>query len=245
LLIVVALVSAFIAMRLAIHGREAVVPPVTGLAVADAAGSVSRQGLQLSIENRFYSSEVPAGHVIAQDPPAGFRVRRDWPVRITESLGSQRVAVPNLVGQSERAAMITIRQLGLEPGTIVHMVAPGDADVVLAQTPAPDAGEMASPHISLLVSDPESQDPPAFAMPSLAGLTYAAAELRVQGAGLRLVPEQDAPPESDAGNQKTAPQIDPSPGVSSVGTIVAQSIAPGRRVLQGSVVHVTVGASVP
>jgi eukaryotic-like serine/threonine-protein kinase len=232
-------------MRLAIHGREAVIPPVTGLAVADAAGSVSRQGLQLAIENRFYSSDVPAGHVIAQDPPAGFRVRRDWPVRITESLGSQRVAVPNLVGQSERAAMITIRQLGLEPGTIVHMTAPGDPDVVLAHTPAADAGEMASPHISLLVSDPESQDPPAYVMPSLIGLTYAGAELRAEGAGLRLVPEQDAALQSDAGTEKASPQIDSSAVVPSAGTILAQSIPPGRRVLQGSVVHVTLGASAP
>src|SRR3569623_1075486 len=110
-MLTVALISAFIAMRLAINGREAVVPPVVGQTVPEAASAAGHVGLRVSVENRFYSSEVPVGHVIAQDPPAGFRVRRDWPVRITESLGAQRVAVPNLVGQSERAAMLTIRQL--------------------------------------------------------------------------------------------------------------------------------------
>ena len=38
-MVAVALISAFVAMRLAIHGREAVVPPVTGLTVTEAANA--------------------------------------------------------------------------------------------------------------------------------------------------------------------------------------------------------------
>ena len=99
-MVAVALISAFIAMRLAIHGREAVVPALTGLTVSDAGKLAGRQGLRLNLENRFYSTEVPAGRILAQDPAPGSRVRREWPVRITESLGAQAVNIPDLTGVS-------------------------------------------------------------------------------------------------------------------------------------------------
>jgi beta-lactam-binding protein with PASTA domain len=261
-MVAVALISAFIAMRLAIHGREALVPPVTGLTVAEASAATGRQGLHLRVENRFYSSEVPEGHVIAQDPPPGFHVRRDWPVRITESLGSQRVSIPDLVGQSERAAMITIRQLGLEPGAVVRMPALGDPDIVIAQNPLPQAGQVSSPRISLLVSDPNSAETPAYVMPSLVGLSYAAAASRAASAGLRLIAAEEvsAPPANPAGLpaataaglpvavQATAPTATPagpaalpSPAAPPTsGTVVAQIPPPGRRVQQGDPVHITV-----
>lgn len=252
-MIAVALISAFIAMRLAIHGREAVVPPLTGLTVAQASAAAGRQGLQFTVENRFYSSEVPVGHVIAQDPPAGFRVRHDWPVRITDSLGPQRVAIPNLVGQPERAAMITIRQLGLEPGEVVRMAAPGDPDVVIAQTPSPLAGEVSSPRIGLLVSDGGPVDTAAYVMPSLVGLSYAAAAARTSAAGLKLVAAEEiiAPPgpvtpsilgvAAGSAPAAAAPAAAPAPRPAPTsGTVVAQSPPAGGRVQQGDVVHITV-----
>src|ERR1019366_6408319 len=135
-MVAVALISAFIAMRLAIHGREAVVPPLTGLTVADANRAAAHQGLHLTLENRFYSPEVAAGRILAQDPAPGSRVRRDWPVRITESLGSQAVNIPDLTGASERAATVKIRRLALDLGAVAHLAVPGEPDIVLTQTPA-------------------------------------------------------------------------------------------------------------
>jgi eukaryotic-like serine/threonine-protein kinase len=252
-LVAVALISAFIAMRLAIHGREAMVPAITGLTIAEASSAAGKEGLSLTVENRFYSSNVPGGHVIAQDPPAGFHVRRDWPVRITESLGSQRVSIPNLVGQSERAAMISVRQLGLEPGTVVHMAAPGDPDIVIAQMPAP-AGEVSSPRISLLVSDGDTADVPAYVMPSLVGLSYSAAASRAASVGLHLFAAEEivAPPgpvspsvpiptpgANAQAEQPTVPVSAPTSPPTS-GTVVAQTPPPGRRIQQGDSVHITV-----
>ena len=75
-LVAVALISAFISMRIAIHGREAVVPTLTGLTVADASDLARRNGLSLALENRFYSAGVPPGRILAQDPAPGSRVRR-------------------------------------------------------------------------------------------------------------------------------------------------------------------------
>ena len=207
-LIAVALIFAFIAMRLAIHGREAVVPNLSGLSVADANSVASRSGLALNLENRFYSADVAAGRILAQDPAAGSRVRREWPVRITESLGAQRVEIPELTGQTERSATIGIRRLSLELGAVAHLAIAGDPDVVLTQTPPANASGVDGPRVSLLVSDAAIAQPNAYAMPSLVGLSYSAANARAASAGLHLVavPESALPTAAPArrGNRRRA-----------------------------------------
>jgi eukaryotic-like serine/threonine-protein kinase len=155
-MLAVALLSAYIAMRVAIHGREVEVPTLAGLSLTDAAQKAKSLGLRLNVENRFYAAAVPAGNVIAQSPAPGSTVRRESLVRITESLGGQQVSIPNLIGQTERPATITIRRLGLELGAVAHIPSPGPPGVVLAQTPAATsaASGVDSPRISLLISEP-------------------------------------------------------------------------------------------
>ena len=136
----VALLSAFITMRLAIHGREVKVPNLTGLALSEASKQTRSLGLLLTLENRFYSPNTPPGHILAQSPAPGVTVRRQWAVRVTESLGAQQVAIPDVLGQSERTASVNIRRLGLELGAVAHIAAPGAPGVVIGQMIA-DAGE--------------------------------------------------------------------------------------------------------
>src|ERR1039458_10177102 len=257
-MVAVALVSAFITMRLAIHGREAVVPALTGLSVSEAGRLAARRGLQLSRENRFYSADVAAGHVLAQDPAPGFRVRREWPIRITESLGTQAVSIPDLTGESERAATVSIRRLSLDLGAVAHLAVPGDPDVVLTQTPPADANGVDGPRVSLLVSDSPDTGQQAYVMPSLLGLSYAAARARTDAAGLHLVvapaippaapPSSGLPPASPLGSAAApaappatpAPPDQPAPApVLPNGIIVGQYPQPGYRVESGDAVHVT------
>jgi beta-lactam-binding protein with PASTA domain len=153
-MLAVALLSAFLAMRLAIHGREVEVPNVTGLTVAEASQTAARLGLNLNLENHFYSTVVPPGSVLSQAPAPGTKVRREWVLRVTESIGPQRVSVPNVVGQTEREATVTIRRLALELGTVAYIPAAGTAGIVLAQTPTAAAEGVDGPRISLLVSEP-------------------------------------------------------------------------------------------
>jgi beta-lactam-binding protein with PASTA domain len=245
-MLAVALVSAFITMRLAIHGREALVPSLVGLSIEDASKAAHATGLNLTLENHFYSSEVPPGRIIAQDPSPGTRVRRDWPVRIIESLGGQRVNIPDLTGESERAATVSIRRLSLELGTVAHLAAGGDPDVVLAQTPPVNSAGVDGPRVSLLVSD-AGTDPyqqPAYVMPSLLGLTYNAASVRAATAGLHLVINPDAPPATPAAaiasisSPPASPVATPPAAPSTSGTVSSQWPQPGRRVVRGDAVHI-------
>ena len=248
-MLTVALLSAFLSMRLAIHGREVEVPTLTGLTVADAYRLASHSGLNLTLENRFYSSDVPAGRVLAQSPAQGSRVRRDWPVRITESLGAQHVSIPDLTGESERAATIAIRRLSLEQGVVAHLPIAGDADVVLAQTPTATSAGVTGPRVSLLVSDPSAPSPSqTYVMPSLVGLSYASAAARASILGVRLAvatPETPAPPAPEAPGTASSPAPAAPPAMDSPaspsGMVVAQSPPAGRKVSRGDVVHVSLG----
>ena len=259
-MLLVALVSAFITMRLAIHGHEVKVPALTGLTLAEAGRQTSSLGLSLTLENRFYSPDTPPGRVLAQSPAPGVTVRREWPVRITESLGSQQVAIPGVLGQSERTASINIRRLALELGVVAHIAAPGEPGAVLAQTPTPNATGVDRPRVSLLLSsvpdpaqDPESPD--AVVMPSLNGLTLAGAYARAAAAGLHIVSAEDlntppavtSPPTSAASSAPTSPPANANPpafpeSMNSLATIVAQTPASGHRVLRGDPVHITLAS---
>jgi beta-lactam-binding protein with PASTA domain len=258
-MLVVALLSAFITMRLAIHGREVKVPNLTGLTLADASKQTRSLGLILHLENRFYSPNTPPGHVLAQSPAPGVTVRRQWAVRVTESLGAQQVAIPDVRGQSERTASINIRRLGLELGAVAHIAAPGEPGVVIAQTPAPNARGVDRPRVSLLLSEPaQAESADAFLMPSLAGLTLAGAAARAYAAGLRIVSAEDlnlptpATPATEVSASAPAipgsPSASPAPAASptapaaqtfSVGTVIAQTPVAGHRVVKGDPVHIT------
>jgi eukaryotic-like serine/threonine-protein kinase len=232
-MLAVALISAFITMRLAIHGREVTVPNFSGLTIAEASQKASSLGLNLNLENRFYSPDTPPGHILAQSPAPGVTVRRAWAVRITESLGAQQVAIPDVLGQSERTASINIRRLGLDLGIVAHIPSSSEPGIVIAQTPNANAAGAQSPRVSLLISAPEEQPepPPAniFVMPSLSGLTLAAASARVAPLGMHLVEDVNA--------------FDPSvPFVrtpASAATIIAQTPAAGHRVFKGQAAHIT------
>ena len=120
-LALVALTSAIVTMRFAIHGAEVKIPAFTGLTPQEAQAKAAELGVEMTIDNRFYSAEVPAGRILSQSPAPGTVVRREWHVRCIESLGPQTVAIPNLTGQPQRAAIIGLRRLGLEVGAVVHM----------------------------------------------------------------------------------------------------------------------------
>jgi beta-lactam-binding protein with PASTA domain len=254
-MLIVALVSAFITMRLAIHGHEVKVPNLTNLTLSDASHKASSLGLNLNLENRFYS-HTPAGRVLAQSPPPGSTVRREWAIRITESLGPQQVAIPTLIGQTERTSSINVRRLGLELGTVAQIPFEGDPGLVIAQTPNANAGAIDRPFVSLLLSAPEdAASKPAFVMPSLAGLTLASAAARAAAIGLHIASAEDLNLSSTTSTTSpttaTPPKFAP-PALASaqsttqdvtipatVGTVVAQTPSAGHRVTKGDAVHIT------
>src|SRR5216684_6285960 len=234
-LLVVALVSALTAMRLAIHGHEVAVPDLVGKSPVAARMLAEQSGLEVNVERQYYSPTVPEGKILSQLPPAGNQVRRGWQVRVAESLGPQRVEIPNVTGQSQRIANINIRRRGLDVGAIAQMHLPDVPEgQVLSQAPPPNASGVSAPKISLLVAEPPL--PQALVMPSFVGQPVGSVTLALQEAGLRLgtVTAAPASPESPpSATPPVSPASAPSPG----SMIVSQNPAPGEKVTVGAAVN--------
>ncbi len=227
-LLIVALVSALTAMRLAIHGHEVTVPNLVGESPAAARMIAEQKGLELNVERQYYSPTVPEGKILSQLPPAGSQVRQGWQVRVAESLGPQRISIPNVIGQTERAANLNIQRRGLDVGAIAQMQSPDTPDSqVLAQAPPPNASGVSAPKISLLVAT--SSQPQAFVMPSFVGQQLGSTIEAIRNAGMKVGNvTAAAPPQGSTG--ATVPP--PFPG----STIVTQSPAAGEKVLTGATV---------
>jgi beta-lactam-binding protein with PASTA domain len=253
-LALVALVSALTAMRFAIHGREVTVPDMQGRSPLESRQIADANGLGLKVERDYYSSKVPEGRVLSQVPAPGTVVRRGWEVRLALSLGPQRVAIPSVIGESERAAAITIAQRGLDLGSNAGLkvsgVAPGQ---VVGQNPPANATNVSAPKISLLVA--EEPPRPAFVMPALSGQALGTVTAYLQSAGFALGKVSMAPASSAPGDNASqttatggpnsppaaspsaiAPASTPSPG----SIVVAQDPKAGEKVVAGSAINLVV-----
>ena len=135
LLVAVALLAAITTMHFAIHGAEVQVPALKGMTVAEARSQTSGLGLDLDVDNRYYSGDVAQGHILTQSPAPGTVVRREWRVRVSESLGPQKVDVPETVGRDERVAALELRRVGLEAGVTARLPSGTVEGTVLAQDP--------------------------------------------------------------------------------------------------------------
>jgi eukaryotic-like serine/threonine-protein kinase len=253
-LLVVALVSALTAMRFAIHGQEVRVPDLVGKTPGEARRIADASGFQMEIERQYYSPSVPEGKILSQLPMPGTEVRRGWQIRVAQSLGPQRVEIPNVLGETERAAEINIRRRGLDVGAVAQIEMPGaqisgvqiseaPPDQVVAQSPPPSASGVSTPKISLLITEPAQ--PQAYVMPNFIGQSLASAKLALQDGGMRLGTVTETgqtanaatgvpnPPQVPRPPLPQAPPPEPSP----TSVIVSQNPPAGGKVLAGAAVN--------
>jgi len=238
-LLMVALISALTAMRVAIHGREVPVPKLIGLTPIEAERVAAANGLQVQIERRYYSSAVPEGRVMSQVPDPGEKVRRGWQLRVAESLGPQRVAIPDVMGQTSRAASINIQRRGLDIGTtaVLHVADPAP-DQVLAQSPPPNASGISAPRLSLLLT--AAPNPQSFVMPNFVGQPLGTVSQTLQSAGIHIANVSVASGEALPAwaVQTSSPDVAPSPAgsASPFSLILAQAPSAGQKITVGSTV---------
>ena len=236
-LLIVALASALISMRLAIHGREVKVPDFRNKTPAEARHMAEVAGMNVRIERQYYSASVAEGRVLSQTPDPGTTVRRDWDVRLALSLGPQRVTIPQVVGESQRAAAITIDQRGLDIGSTASAQLPGVATGQIAgQDPPANAADISSPKINLLMA--QDAVPDAYVMPSFIGQPLGSVSNTLKDAGFSVGKVTFSEPVAAPTVQTTAPSAAAIPSPAAI--IVAQDPAQGQKILAGSAVNFTV-----
>jgi beta-lactam-binding protein with PASTA domain len=130
--------------------------------------------------------------------------------------------------------------------------------VVLTQTPPANSAGVDGPRVSLLVSDVDSAPAQAYVMPLLLGMSYADASERASAVGLRVASAVDSTqPGAPAGGGTTAAVPASAAGgseeddfiaanafqspLSGSAVVIAQTPLPGRRVVEGDAVRVTLG----
>ena len=237
LLVAVALLAAITTMNFAIHGAEVQVPPLKGMTVADARSETAGLGLNLNVDNRYYSGDVATGHILSQSPAPGTVVRREWQVRVAESLGPQKVDVPDTVGLEQRVAELELRRAGLEVGAVAQLpYAMAAEGTVLAQDPPAHAQDIAQPSINLLVAAPDDEAPDGYVMPDLVGLPVVSAQSALAKVGIKAAtPMYVSVPVGPMGTGNALPVLPLKPGA-----VTAQTPAEGTRVDQSTMVKLTV-----
>jgi beta-lactam-binding protein with PASTA domain len=207
------------------------------MTVAEARSQTAGLGLNLDVDNRYYSGDVAAGHILTQSPDSGTVVRREWRVRVSESLGPQKVDVPETVGRDERVAALTLRRVGLQVGVTAQLPSAAAAEgTVLSQDPPAHALGIARPTINLLVAAPAGDAPDGFVMPDLVGLPVVSAQAELARVGIMsatpifvTVPVEQV----DRGHLPPRPPVMP-------GSVTAEQPTAGSRVDQSTTVKLTV-----
>jgi len=214
------LVSAFVAVRVAVRAREVSVPDLAGRSVNDASARLDDLGLTLRVDdNQRPDPKVPAGRILQQDPPPGGRARRARSIRVWVSAGEVATTVPDLVGQTERTAQMRLQQDGLTLAAVAEIRSHDyAAEAVVAQEPAPT---VKGDRVALLVN--RGGQTSTYVMPDLIGVDgdRAAEFLRRKGFRVAL-----------AGTQ-------PYPGVPA-GVVLRQTPAGGFQIAPGEAIALEV-----
>lgn len=243
ILAAVFLASTLTAMRFAIHGREVAVPKLESMSASEAERATSSNGLIMEVENRFFSAVVPEGRVISQLPPAGEKVRRGTRVRVALSLGQQKIVIPSVVGQSQRAAEMNIARRGLELGNVAVATLPGfPSDQVLAQSPSANAEGVASPKVNLLVSAPPDPNADLYLTPDFVGHTLEQASRAIAESPMRfgkvttVKKPANAAPIAVVSAQSAAP-VQKLAVTKSSPVIVKQNPTAGQKISAGTMIN--------
>lgn len=158
---------------------QAAVPSVVGLAAAEARARLAAGGFQV-LEVAAFSRDVPADHVLRQDPIAGSVINRRSAVVLHLSRGVETVTVPPLAGRSEDDARRAVELAGLALAEVVYKETGSVPNgVVESQQPAPGASLARGSDVELTVVRVGEIE-----VPELRGLSVAAAERELLDRGL-------------------------------------------------------------
>jgi eukaryotic-like serine/threonine-protein kinase len=177
-------------------GRYADAPALVNMTRAQAEARAQDTGFKLVIGPGQYREDVEKDVVLAQDPGAGDRLVKGGTITLTLSLGPERVAVPDVVGQTFAVAQDQLKAKKLNP-----VRGPDQYD---ATTPAgnvlsvkPDVNTSVKPGTKVTVT--VSKGRPPVTVPNVVGQNIAQAQPALQQLGLVVEVEQVDRPDRPLG----------------------------------------------
>jgi eukaryotic-like serine/threonine-protein kinase len=163
------------------------VPNVQGKTLEAAEAAAEEAGLRLQLAGQAYSSTIPAGQVIRQDPAQGAEVDQGTRISVLISRGPQLIRIPNVRGQMEERATERLRELGLVVSVERQFHDTVPRLEVIDQNPRGGTTIEVGKAVTLVIS----RGKPPVEVPDLEGRTEEEAGALVTGAGLalRVIPE--------------------------------------------------------
>jgi serine/threonine-protein kinase len=187
LVAVLFLLTAYLSFNLFVRSGTTAAPDLAGLSAQEATGLLSDTGLALRVAEDAgrFDAEVPADHVLAQEPGARTLVKRGSTVTVTLSLGPQRLSVPELAGRSLQSAQVSLAASGLALGRVLNVLRQGaEPGTVIGQAPAAGSPEAPATPVDVLVALPGSV--PAYVMPDLVARDYERVRSFFEARGFRF-----------------------------------------------------------
>jgi eukaryotic-like serine/threonine-protein kinase len=202
-------------------GRYTTVPKVTGIAAAAAQTDLRNAGLTPVSGKAEFDNQLTKGLVVRTVPASGARLAKGGRVTLILSAGPHMIAMPQVTGQQLTTARAAIKHAGLVPGK-VRLVpsATIGAGVVIATHPAAGTSWPQPKPVTLTVST----GPP---FPDFVGQQKAVAEQWAAANGVSL-------------NEVTVHSSNQP-----AGTVLHQSLAPGRAFTKGQVVTIKISPGPP
>jgi serine/threonine-protein kinase len=155
------------------------IPNVVGASVTDASAQLGDLGFTVHLTAGQHSMSVPAGRVLAVDPPAGTSLKRGATVTLLPSLGPPPVPVPDVAGKPLADAQRAITAAKLKPGAVTQIYSDTVASGLVIRTDPPLGTAPQGSTVDLWVSKGHGPAP----IPAVVGETQAKAEKLLRKAG--------------------------------------------------------------
>lgn len=202
------------------------IPELVGLSREEAELKLKEQDLLM--ETLEINSEEEIDTIISVSPKEGTEVKKGSTVKVTISMGEEKVAVPDLTNYDVNVAkqMITVSNLVVGEITMEHSDTV-EIDKVISQDPKGEDDVPKNTKINLVISLGKKIE--TVEVPDLLGRSDSEAQVLLEANGLKI------------GNVSEEPTEDKSKD----GKIISQSIPKGTKVEQETTVAVTVGKYTP
>jgi beta-lactam-binding protein with PASTA domain len=229
-------------VTISISSGRLTVPDVTNLPLSQAQQRLTSAGLESQVTR--VASSRPTGVVLEQTPVAGVTAARGTTVKLTVSSGVRPVLVPQVVGQTQGAAVTALTRAGLKPvlrnigsakaaGTVVAQKPPAGKEVDKGSEVTLNVSTGTGPSTTTVATTTTTATtattaaPPTTTtsapVPRVAGLVQTPALRRLNLLGLR-------------------PTVVYAPSSRPANRVLSQSPGPGARVTRGSRVRVVVSS---
>jgi serine/threonine-protein kinase len=151
----IGLIGGLVILPKMVRTKNVVVPDLVGQNYEHAFHLLHDAGLQFHQDgiDQKPSASVPKGHVIAQSPLANSKVKLNKPVRITLSVGNQKLPVPDTTGETLKDAEAILKKAGFQKNRVAEVHSDRyPVNMVIAQTPAPGVIHQRGEGVNLLLS---------------------------------------------------------------------------------------------